>query len=523
MNRFEIHGDVSCLYFVSSKCRSWVPAKTILVFAPDKVANTFAKLDCFARRSGWVDVAEEEGAVLVLPTSEKGWQKESTDLVKPLYQTVWRDTSSPDPREPLRNVWCWETLIFAVGYAEGATFAGNAAVEHPNVFAQVALVGGVPSDYSGGELLSDRWLLPDASADWAVRNRDVPVSVHLLGNCDTQKAMQYFRKEDDPDLVVLTSGDYGSDKKTTSVIISQFRTRVRWKNSPDGTPDRLKPKERMDTDGEYIPDFVEHGQNRYEFYTRLPRGGGEGLPVVVCMHGHGEPAWMFAQKNGWAQLQDETGGFVFVSPDSPEHTWLVERDEGMQEKMLDKLEARYGIDRTRVYLTGFSNGAMATCWYGTRHPELYAALAPWNSPVLSFEEELLRDGWEMPMFAINGDLDHKMDVPRRFYPELFRRFITLNGGVPRKAKISGPWNWVYDEKWDAFNRYLPASGYTQGERMTTYVYHNLDGRPRFCFTVIKNMPHGAIHDEARATWEFLKRFSRPSGSKKVVDSASAAL
>ena len=518
MQKYEIHADVNCLYFVSSECRTWIPAKTIMVFAPNETAASVTRLSRFAQASGWVDIAEEEGAVLILPISEKGWQKESTSLIKPLYKTVWRDTCSPDPRESLRNVWCWETLIFAVGYAEGAVFAGNAAVNHPNAFAQVSLVGGIPSDYSGGERLSDRWLLPDASDDWMVKNKNVPVSVHMLGSCETEEAERYFRKESDPDLVVTTPGNWGADRETTGKIMDQFRTRIRWKNSPDGTPARLKPKALMDTDGEYILDFVDHGENRYEFYTRLPKGGGKGLPVVVCMHGHGEPAWMFAQKNGWPELQDETGGFVFVSPDSPEHTWLIERDEGMHEKMLCKLEALYGIDRTRVYLTGFSNGSMATCWYGTRHPQLYAALAPWNSPLLSFEEDLLRDGWEMPMFAINGDLDHKMDVPRRSYPELFRRFISLNGGIPRKAEIPKPWPWKCDEKWDASNRYLPEAGYAQGDRLTTYVYNNLEGQPRFCFTVVKDMPHGTIHDEARATWEFCKRFSRPAGSKKVVDS-----
>lgn len=525
MQQYEINGDVKCLYFVSSKCRTWTPAKTLLVFAPDVIAKSISRLRQFACASGWMDAAEQDGAVLVLPVSEIGWQRENTAMVKSLYKTVWRDTSSPDPRESLRNVWCWETLIFAVGYEEGAVFAGNAAVDHPNAFAQVAMVNGVPDCYDGGEWLSDRWLLPDASDEWCVKNKDVPVAVRFMGNCDTAVAQQYFERDMQPDMVMVTPGDFDLDPETTQEIMREFNTRIRWKNSPDGTPARLKPKTEMDSDGEYILDSVEHGGNRYEFYTRLPKGvdSAKGLPVVVCMHGHGEPAWMFAQKNGWSELQDETGAFLFVSPDSPEHTWLIERDEGMHEKMLEKLEKLYGIDRTRVYLTGFSNGSMATCWYGTRHPELYAALAPWNSPLLSFEDQLLKDGWEMPMFAINGDLDHKMDVPRRSYGRLFEVFIKLNGGIPRKAEIPKPWVWKCDEKWDESNRYTPSAGYSQGNRLTTYVYHNLDGQPRFCFTVIKDMPHGAIHEEARATWEFVRRFSRPAGSKKIVDSQPAEL
>lgn len=513
MEQFELCGQENCLYYVSSKCRTWTPAKTILVFAPDAAAKSISRLESFAKDSGWLEAGEADGAVVVFPLTPRGWGSEDTGRVKSLYKTVWRDTVSPDPRESLRNVWCWETLIFAVGYDEGAVYAGNAAVEHPNAFAQVAMINGVPDRYDGGEATSDRWLLPDASPEWNPKNREVPVSVWFLGNEDTAQAEGYFIGD-----VKTTRGSFGPDRETTRTLMEEFATRIRWKNSPDGTPARLKPKALMDTDGEYILDQVESGGYVYEYYTRLPRGvaSAKGLPVVVSMHGHGEPAWMFAQKNGWPELQDETKAFVFVSPDSPEHTWLVERDEGMQEKMLDALEQRYGIDRTRVYLTGFSNGSMATCWYGTRHPKLYAALAPWNSPIASFEQALLDEGWEMPMFAINGDLDHKMDVPRRSYPKLFESFIRLNGGTPRKAEVSDQWLWLADEIWNGENKYTPEFGYPQGDRLTTWVYHNAEGQPRFCFTSVKDMPHGAIHDEARATWEFFRRFSRPKGSKMVM-------
>ena len=524
MQKYEFHGDVSCVYYVSSHCRSWRPAKSIFVFAPDEAAKTLDSLSSFAEVSGWADAAEEDGAVLILPTAPGGWANAPTSMIKNLYKSVWRDTSSPDPHESFKNVWCWETLIFAVGYGEGAVFAGNAAVEHPNAFADVAMVNGVPSDYSGGVKPSDRWLLPDASPDWATVNHEIPVAVWFLGNEDTTEAESHFSASaSDPDQVKVTRGQFGPGPDTTKQIMEEFNTRVRWKNSPDGTPARLKTEEQIRSGGEYIPDTVESNGYIYNFYTRLPQGvpSAEGMPVVICMHGHGEPAWMFAQKNGWPELQDETKGFVFVSPDSPENSWYVEQDEGMHELMINRLYERYHIDRTRVYLTGFSNGSMATCWYGERHPALYAAISPWNSPIHAYEDELAAGGWEMPMFAINGDLDHKMDIPRHSYPHLFETFIRLNGGTPRPAAQPDPWPWEHDELWDASNKYTFEAGYPQGGRLTTYVYHNRAGQPRFCFTNVKDMPHGAIHDEARATWDFLRHFSRPKGGKTVVYTVSA--
>ena len=40
----------------------------------------------------------------------------------------------------LRNVWCWETLIFAVGYGEGAVFAGDAFLSINADFGEVKVI-----------------------------------------------------------------------------------------------------------------------------------------------------------------------------------------------------------------------------------------------------------------------------------------------------------------------------------------------------------------------------------------------
>ena len=120
----------------------------------------------------------------------------------------------------------------------------------------------------------------------------------------------------------------------------------------------------------------------------------------------------------------------------------------------------------------------------------------------------------MPVFAINGDKDHKMDLPRRFYHELFGTFIRINGGVPVEAEGEIPGGWRPDRILTG-DDYTPGLGYRQGERLTTYVYSGRGNVPRFCFTQVRDMPHGAIPDEARATWDFFRRFRRPEGSKAV--------
>ena len=191
----------------------------------------------------------------------------------------------------------------------------------------------------------------------------------------------------------------------------------------------------------------------------------------------------------------------------------MERDEGAIPKIIDRLVEKYGADRERIYIIGFSNGSLATTWYGERHPQLFAAISPWNSPMVCFEDELEQSGYELPVFAVNGDLDHKMDVPRQFYREQFSAFVRINGGLPAESE-EGPVRLRPDEIWNAETRYTAQGGYTEPERLTTYVWHGRDGKPRVCFTNVSDMPHGAIYDASKAAWDFLRHFRRPGNGKK---------
>ena len=46
-------------------------------------------------------------------------------------------------------------------------------------------------------------------------------------------------------------------------------------------------------------------------------------------------------------------------------------------------------------------------------------------------------------------------------------------------------------------------------------YPKADGAVPVAVTVMKEMPHGAIHDQSRAAWRFLRRFRRIEGRKDI--------
>lgn len=53
------------------------------------------------------------------------------------------------------------------------------------------------------------------------------------------------------------------------------------------------------------------------------------------------------------------------------------------------------------------------------------------------------------------------------------------------------------------------------EMNSTVLYPNNRGTAMAAVTTMKDMPHGAIHDESCAVWNFLKQFRRTAGAKNI--------
>lgn len=78
------------------------------------------------------------------------------------------------------------------------------------------------------------------------------------------------------------------------------------------------------------------------------------------------------------------------------------------------------------------------------------------------------------------------------------------------------WGWKPDEVWNGENHYTPEAGYREGERFTTYGYRSTRGDLAVTVTMMKNMPHGAIREQSRAVWQFLRHYRREKGSPDVI-------
>lgn len=503
------------------------PVKTVFICAPQADAVDEAHLEQFAQRSGWKDALEEDGALLIMPVCED-WTKASDDLLMEIYQNDRNSFRAPGGKAiPGRNgiVWTWETLICLVGYEKGADYAGQVLIKHPNMFAGTALINGGPHDFSAGGLPSDHWLTARPSADYSVHNRDIPSAVRFYGTYDGQtEAVSYFqtinqKRKQTAARIELLPVPEDADKIACDTLHQFFNHIIRWKNSPDGTLGSLSGKYDFYHGTLYRHHDLTVNGRCYPYAVHLPKGKTpeqlQNIPVVLSIHGRGEPAWLFAEKNGWNELADETGEFIVVYPDSPENIWSISRDRDSIPAMIEDLSSRYSINRSRIYLTGFSNGAVFTCQQMTTFPQLFAAASPWNGPSIDacrkmdaalmgsyyFAPDFLSSGYEMPVWLCVGDNDTKAGIDRSEELALYLQ-------ADHCDKES-------ETEWNGSNYYTEENGYFDGDRFDTRLYQNSAGVPMVGFTVMKDMPHGAVKEESKAAWAFMKRFNRPNASKKV--------
>lgn len=172
--------------------------------------------------------------------------------------------------------------------------------------------------------------------------------------------------------------------KQFSDMIARLRALHRDGRFSSGMPGHDRP------DGaaiDRLSDLVDFGSNpgnlRARFYVpdQLPPRA----PLVVVLHGCTQSATGYDVGSGWSRLADERG-FVLLYPEQRTENnpntcfnWFVpgdiRRDEGEAgsiRQMIEALVLKFGLDRSRIFVTGLSaGGAMAGVMLAT-YPEVFA-------------------------------------------------------------------------------------------------------------------------------------------------------
>lgn len=121
------------------------------------------------------------------------------------------------------------------------------------------------------------------------------------------------------------------------------------------------------------------------YYIHIPPSynGITPVPLVIVLHGYTETPLDIEGYSGFSTKSDKEG-FIAVYPTSSTDRWNAGfgtwksgfNDVGMINELIDTLEQEYEIDPKRIYITGFSNGAMMAYRSGAELSDRIAAIAP---------------------------------------------------------------------------------------------------------------------------------------------------
>ena len=191
----------------------------------------------------------------------------------------------------------------------------------------------------------------------------------------------------------------------------------------------------------------------YRVYVPSKYDGKKAFPLIIALHGLGADQGSFfdgygkrlpklAEEHGYivgAPLGYRVDGFYGMNiyglmggGDDPGQKRKLEYSEKDVFCVLDLMRKEYKIDDSRIYLMGHSMGAIGTWHLGAKHPQIWAALAPFSGYGIPATAAALKG---IPEIIVHGDADLTVPVggSRGMVAELKRlgtehRYIEVPGG-----------------------------------------------------------------------------------------------
>lgn len=315
-----------------------------------------------------------------------------------------------------------------------------------------------------------------------------------------------------------------------------FRNVRRWKNSSSGT---LMPRIDFDAEG-FVPNVDKRiGKEVHTWYEFIPKDLPRNAPLVISLHGAGTDPLYHAEQTRWHEVAKKEkfvllfpkcgGGFFWNSGIDPE----IPRDDEFVLSLIDEAERKYSIDKSRVYLTGFSSGAMATCSFGLCYPWAFAAIAPFsgslgmlftkgNSIICPHSERYTTEqkiafakekyDYKMPVFYVSGEAEGFWPMTEDNTTWKTSQYFKEYNGIPCFGFPENP-SYPMPERGDS------TFEWGKDKRFTTTAYYG-DNRANnndfglVNMTFAKDMPHAVDLRQVKTAYEYLSQFAR-TGDESV--------
>jgi poly(3-hydroxybutyrate) depolymerase len=155
-------------------------------------------------------------------------------------------------------------------------------------------------------------------------------------------------------------------------------------------------------------------------------------PLVFVLHGSGMSGQQEVDLTKMNAVSDKEK-FLVVYPDAINNSWNTSAatDFEFLLAIVDSLDAKYHLDRDRVYASGFSQGGVMAYHIGCRYADKFAAIAPVSGRI----QETCVPKRPIPMLAIFGTKD--VLTPADFLKDVM--IISDFDGCPKTPAVTRPY------------------------------------------------------------------------------------
>ncbi len=236
------------------------------------------------------------------------------------------------------------------------------------------------------------------------------------------------------------------------------------------------------------------------------------VPLVLGFHGGGDSCFFFSTMAGWAKIAHRHG-FLLVTVENHLNSTATEMQE-----LIEHLKAKYPVDETRIYATGFSMGGCKTWDMIQEYPLSVTAAAPMDA---TFEVGLnvygnpidkeLNTSVPVPVFYAGGEITPLPELPFQAQKciDRMKYALELNGATAcYDVTLDGKESWK-NKIWgiDGDTR-LTAYDATRGSTLTLELFKNRQGKIWNIFGSISEQGHDCREHTCEHAWHFMSCFSR---------------
>ncbi len=119
----------------------------------------------------------------------------------------------------------------------------------------------------------------------------------------------------------------------------------------------------------------------FNYWLSIPKNAKDNMPLIVFLHGDGyenkpnDLGKFFIVDKGQSYNNGDAG-FFLIAPNTKEKGWTNGSIPSSLKGLIDKVVSDYKIDTSRIYIMGYSRGAIGTWYMVNSYPNLFAAAVP---------------------------------------------------------------------------------------------------------------------------------------------------